>query len=510
VRAIVMKRLRPWALAFLSGVFTFAGFAGFDLWPLAFIAFTPLLFAIDEFSARGKGAFGLSLFFGFVTSWGGYYWLVPTLEAFSGFPVVICVLIASILLLYTGGCFAIFGWLYARLVSRGLSPTWSVVVSLLVCEWLYPLLFPFHYGAAFHGVPVFLQVAELGGALAVTAITAMTSGAVYEVLRARLRREPMPRVGPLSAAAYVLFVLGFGAFSLARGVEAPIALRVGVVQTNMELFAKRYDVDEGDRRHREQSAELERTDHPDLIVWPESAFAHFLGDRVDDVSEIVFGPGMNTPLLFGTLQARFTNGDMTYHNTALLADGRGRVLGSYDKTFLLAFSEYMPFGDVFPILHEWSPNSGRFSPGEHVRALPLEHDGRTLRLGTIICYEDVLPSFVRKMVRESRPHALINITNDAWFGDTTEPWIHLALAQLRAVEHRVPLVRATNSGVSAFVDAMGRVTRRTDTFVRASVSETIHVAEEPPVTLYALLGPWPGYASLLVVVFFGFVRRRKG
>ena len=118
----------------------------------------------------------------------------------------------------------------------------------------------------------------------------------------------------------------------------------------------------------------------------------------------------------------------TYFNTALLADEKGEILGRYDKQFLLAFGEYLPFGETFPVLYDWSPNSGRFTPGTSIEPLVLgEH-----RISALICYEDILPSFVNKIVAHADPDLLVNLTNDAWFGDSTEPWIHFALAKMRA------------------------------------------------------------------------------
>ena len=117
---------------------------------------------------------------------------------------------------------------------------------------------------------------------------------------------------------------------------------------------------------------------------------------------------------------------------ALMVDEQGAVTGRYDKEYLLAFGEYIPFGDTFPILYQWSPNSSRFSPGASFDPLPLgDH-----KISALICYEDILPGFVNRMVRHADPDLLVNLTNDAWFGDSTEPWIHFALAKLRAVEHR--------------------------------------------------------------------------
>ncbi|MBC7171482.1 MAG: apolipoprotein N-acyltransferase, partial [Polyangiaceae bacterium] len=160
-------------------------------------------------------------------------------------------------------------------------------------------------------------------------------------------------------------------------------------------------------------------------------------------------------------------------------------------------------GDVFPSLYELSPNSSKFTPGTHLEPLPFgEH-----RIGTLICYEDVLPEFTRQLVSASKPDLLVNITNDAWFGQSQEPLIHLALAKFRAVEHHRYLVRATNTGMSAIVDPVGRVVAQSGVFERASlVGEVAMLRGE---TLFAAVGPFPGYLALFACAFLAFRYRRR-
>ena len=130
--------------------------------------------------------------------------------------------------------------------------------------------------------------------------------------------------------------------------------------------------------------------------------------------------------------------------------------------------------------------------------VPALHLG-AWRIVTPSCYEAIRPEFVRRMVRTSRPHLLVTLANDAWFGDSQEPWLHLALVQLRAVEHRRFLVRATNSGVSAVVDPAGRIVARTGVLIRETLRATVHPLEGE--TTYARLGDWPSWlAAALVVV----------
>jgi apolipoprotein N-acyltransferase len=495
-----------YGLATFAGVLTFLGFAGFDLWPLAFVAFVPLFVAIDR--VRPFGGFAvlrLAVYFGFVADWGGYYWLVEMMKSFSGFSVPLCIFFASILILYTGGSFGLFGWLWARARDRGYNITIAAVCALLACEFVYPLLFPFFYGASFHMLPVLLQIADLGGALLLTALAISVNAAIYELVEARLRKATLPWKAPAATFAFVAFTLIYGVVRIdqidARTAAAP-KQTIAMVQANMGIFAKREDADEGDRRHRAQSAAIERELHPDLIVWPESGFAHFLPRDVQNVSRSVFNGQVHTPVLFGGLSLEFdeTGGSISY-NTAYMTDGLGNVRGTYDKTYLLAFGEYIPFGDVFPSLYRISANSGHFTRGSHVRALPLGE----YRVSTLICYEDIIPSFVRRAVTEVNPHVLINITNDAWFGNTHEPWIHFALAKFRAVEHHRFLLRATNSGVSGVMDASGRVVTHSGVFTQENLHAEVAMLQGS--TVYETLGDWPGWLSLVGILWMAFRRK---
>ena len=497
-----------YGLAVVGGTMAFLGFAGFDIWPLAFVAFVPMLFAIDR--ARkfgGWSALLVSLTFGFTMDWGGHYWLVEMLKSFSGFSVPMCIFFASILILYTGGSLGFFGWLWSRARDRGFNPTLAAVAAFLASEFVYPLLFPFYYGASFHMLPVVLQVSDLGGPLLVSGLCIIVNSALFELIDARLTRKPLLWKGPSAALAYVVFVLVYGAVRIhqvdERVAHAP-RINVGLVQANMGVFAKREDAQEGDRRHREQSAQLEREEHPDLLVWPESGFAHYLPRDVVNVSDSVFRNQVHTPTIFGGLSLDVPpSGDPIAYNTAFITDELGNVRGTYDKTYLLAFGEYLPLGETFPSLYRISRNSGHFTRGSHVRPMPFG----PYRISTLICYEDIIPAFVRHAVNEANPHVFVNITNDAWFGNTSEPWIHFALSKFRAVEHHRFLVRSTNSGVSAVVDASGRVVRHSGVYVRENLTASVAMLQGK--TVYEFVGDWPGWLSCLGMLWMAFRRKRS-
>lgn len=509
---------RAYGLMLFGAVMVFLGYAGFDLWPFAFVAWVPAMFVMD---ARPKGwvFFRRALFFGYLCYYGGFYWIVNTIVDFGGFPYALALLFASIYYLYQALQFVLVLWLYRRARDRGWNATLSIVVSFLAAEAIFPQLFDHFYGNAFHGLPYLVQVADLGGPMLLTAMSVLASGATYEVVSALVKKRPVPKIAPAVFASALALYLGYGAYRIAD-VEERMAsadtIQVGVVQTNMGIFEKRDDPGEGLRRHLEQSQQLAAEGPLDLIVWPESA-ASFripreLGTEVTPRLDFALqayrmeNPGLpEVPIIFGGLSAERRDGRLHYFNTAFLTDREGRVAGHYDKTYLLAFGEYIPFGETFPQLYEASPNTGRFTPGDHVDSLPLQVGDREYALGALVCYEDIIPRFVRSAVNQGNPHLLVNVTNDAWFGETQEPFVHLALSKMRAVEHHRYLVRATNTGVSAIIDPLGRTVTQSGLFERASLRGEVHMLQGT--TVYATVGDWPGWLALAALVYIAFIAR---
>ena len=499
-------------LAVLSGTLYFLGFAGFNHWyfaPLAFVPFAELLRRVDT----GKAAFCFGWLMGTITHLGGYYWIPATLTKFGGCPLPLSLLMDVALCSWGGLSFGLLAWGLKRWWMAGGKPFPSLAVAVVFIEFAYPLLFPSYLANSFWEMPVLIQVCNLGGPLLLSAVTVFTSTALWLLLRWKFCGEPFPRVPLLVAGGLVLATIAYGLVRIPQVDEnqenAP-SLRIGLVQANMGTYQKRSEPEEGHRRHLADSQALQ-AQGVDLIVWPESAYVYILpahtGSNV--YAQVMQRPDVagdiHTPLLFGALRREGAKGSRPIdHNTAFLVDAAGNVQGTYDKTYLLAFGEYLPFGDTFPWLYDISPHSGRFTPGSRLDALPFQGH----RIGVLVCYEDVLPGFTRKLMRASQPDLLVNITNDAWFGETTEPEIHLALSVFRAVEHRRWLVRSTNSGISAFVDPVGRVVSRSGLQTRETLVGTVRW--QTGTTLYTVLGDWPGWLALAAVAWAFYRMGRHG
>jgi apolipoprotein N-acyltransferase len=494
------------ALAVASGLLYFLAFPGIDLWPLSFVALVPLAVAMRHQTPARTAALGWTA--GFTMTMTGFYWLLEMLKTFSGFPTALCLLFMAILCAYQAGRIALMGWLIGRAAARAWPFGPSFALAFIASELTFPLLFPWFFGATVHQVPALVQVAELGSPILVGLVLVAANLAIAELVLARLERRPAARRTVAALAVVPVVATTYGAARIGQ-IDARVAaaepLQAGIVQANMSLFGKRRDKAEGLRRHLALTEELEEKGPLDLVVWSETSVT---GAVREDLAEIEypqrFTRRLGTPTIFGAVLVRPVEDAREYvlFNSALITDGSGAIRGRYDKTFLLAFGEYLPFGDVFPVLHEWSPNSGRFTKGSSLQSLPYG-DGK--KISVHICYEDVVPSFVNAMMQADPAHLLVNITNDAWFGDTTEPWIHLALAKFRAVEHRRFLVRSTNSGVSAFVDPVGRVTRHTGTYRQEAIRDQVRWMEGR--TPYQFYGDLPWWAATVVAFTMAFLRR---
>jgi len=189
------------------------------------------------------------------------------------------------------------------------------------------------------------------------------------------------------------------------------------------------------------------------------------------------------------------------------------VLQLFDKVELLMFGETIPLVETFPQIEKLFPRSGTFTRGKTFKSFRVPWRGhQPVKVLPMICYEDIIPTFVRRMWREGGPaDALVNVTNDSWYGDTHEPLIHLVLASFRSIETRRALMRSTNTGISAFVDPVGRITQRTGQWTQETLVADVPVIQDGESTVYMKVGevlPWLSFTAVAA----GFVvagRRRK-
>jgi apolipoprotein N-acyltransferase len=166
---------------------------------------------------------------------------------------------------------------------------------------------------------------------------------------------------------------------------------------------------------------------------------------------------------------------------------------------LLVFGEYFPGDNWFPSLRNINPLMGNFGRGPGPEPLAFEHGGKPLPLGVNICYEAILPTYMRGYAKAGA-RLFVNITKDSWFGDTFEPWQHMQLSVLRSIEHRIPMVRSTNTGLSGLVDSAGRVEIISQPFEAAYKVIEVAVPVHSTPTPYTRFGDWFAWFSLLYIL----------
>ncbi len=504
-------------VALACGVLLFLSCADFDIWPLTWFVVAPLFWVVLD--PRTEKAWFYGLLCGLTANGGGFYWIVGFLGRFGHLPIYAAIPIFSLLIGYQAITFAIFAWALRRLHNHlKLSLIWLAPVVYVAVELVVPYVFPWYLSITQAWVPPVIQIAELTGPLGVSFLLILSNAAIYEIFAGLQQKRPLPW-RRLTAAALILGGnLAYGQLRIhqveARRAQAP-RLKVGAVQANIGIHEKwRPDMaDTQLKQHQLLSVELAKKG-AELIVWPESSYPFYFR-RTQSSDWPLDAPerarrGFDTPLMLGTL----TLGGGPYpYNSALLLDGEGNVRGHFDKNILMVFGEYIPWYEQMQWLHALVPATSNFARGTDVAVLPLERPMGTVNIGPMICYEDIFPSFGRRLMSQD-PNLLINITNDAWFGRTSEPYEHMALSVYRTIESRLDLVRVVNTGVSAFIDAAGRVVWKgpavdPDESPEPPFTQIADTAILQPQKIYATLGEWFGALCLALTVLAGLLARKR-
>jgi apolipoprotein N-acyltransferase len=259
--------------------------------------------------------------------------------------------------------------------------------------------------------------------------------------------------------------VGYGVVRLAAASDAVVpGVHLRIVQPAL-AEADKWRKEKGDeilKRYLEMSDGATSPERSGIgsvthLIWPESAFPFLLTERPDALAAIAALLPPGTTLITGAARRELAGAAdpaAQVFNSVYVIDDKGEVRGAYDKVNLVPFGEYLPLRSFFEALRirQMIALPGGFAAGTDRRTLDVPGAPPA---GPLICYEVIFPAGV--IAPGARPGWLVNLTNDTWFGDTPGPRQHLLQAQVRSVEEGLPLVRAANSGISAIVDAYGRV-----------------------------------------------------
>ena len=510
---IVLWGWRRFAVALVAGALSALAFAPFDAFPVLWLTFPVFVWLIDGATAAEGAGFlgrlkpaaivGWSFGFGFFLAglwWVGAAFLVEADNFGWLMPFAVVILPAGLALFWA------FGAALARLFwSDGWSRVLTFAVAMSIAEWLRGHLFtgfPWNaVGYALTPTPLMMQSAALVGVWGLT-LAAFIIFAAPVLLVAETRQGR--RAGRIAfAGAAVLFAahLGFGAVRLAGGPDALVpGVHLRVLQPDIPL-GERWGIEKADaimQRYVDLSGDGKGAaglKGVTQLIWPESAFPFLLTERPSALAAIanLLPPG--TTLVTGAARAERLpgGGRPPIFNSVYVINDKGEILDAYDKVHLVPFGEYIPFAGLLRRLglRQLIQLPGGFTAGTQRRALAVP--GAPLA-APLVCYEIIFPGAV--LPPGPRPGWLLNLTDDAWFGDTPGPHQHFLQARVRAVEEGLPLVRSANSGISAIVDAHGRVIASLALGRKGVVNGGLPVAL--PATPYARFGDLI-FAVLLVV-----------
>lgn len=479
---------RRGALALGLGAVAALGQAPLGFWWATLAAIAALVWLLDRLPDRrgafltgwlaGAGYFGLSLNWiiePFLIDIARHGWMAP-------FAVV---LLAAGLGLFWGAAAVLAR--FAKVTVLGF------VVAFVALEWLRGVIFTgFPWAMLGHvwiGTPLD-QLAALGGPSLLSLVTVLAAALPV------LWRWP----GAAGSVCLLVASLGFGLWRLAQPLPEPGALTLRLVQPNAEQSAK-WEAARAQEFFDRLLTLTARGGPADLTIWPETAVPYML-EYSPEVADMVVAVSGGRPVALGIQREEAGR----FYNSLRVLAGEGEQIAYYDKAHLVPFGEYIPFGDL---AYDWfglrafaAQAGNTYSAGPGPQVLDLGRFGKVLPL---ICYEAIFPRFVNAM--PERADWMLQITNDAWFGIWTGPFQHFDQARLRAVEQGLPLIRVANTGVTAVVDAHGRVVEDLPFGVIAALDTRIPGALPP--TPYARWGD--GLLALLLagLAVLAMVGRRR-
>lgn len=486
----------PFLFSLLSAVLLIALYPSINFGFLAWICLVPFFLAIDKTCSRRQAALA-GLVTGLLFYSVSLFWLTEV--AWIGWIFIFLLETCFFIL------FGVFAYEGKKIQNLFLRVVW-VCSSWTVLEWVRSEMPIFGFGwnllaysQADH--PWVRQTANTVGAYGLGFVIVWVNATLNEIIfDLRKRPEAGSRVESqrlIHTGVLLILMSGIvshGIYHSKRLTHHTKILKVAVIQGNIPQSVKWQPMakDEIIEAHLKLTEEAVK-DKPDLIVWPEAAFPGYFNTGLLSQPIKEMAARLGTPLLLGSPHSE---DEETAYNSAYLVNQKGIVEARYDKQFLVPFGEYVPLRLIFRWLEPiaYSMGVSNFSAGTKPTVFPFKD--ASVPFSVLICFEDLFPYLVHQF-KAAGAKFLIVITNDAWFGQSAVPYQHLQASIFRAVENGTPIVRAANTGISAFISPKGEVTEQVrsqdgrDIFVSGFKTATISIPEsETLFTQFGFLFPY--------------------
>ena len=505
-----MKK-RDVLLSALSGVLFIFSFPNFDFEFLAWLALVPLLFAIE-----GKGlyqSFKLGFLTGLVSFLGILYWIIVAVHTYGNVPLVLSALVLLLLVAYLSlftGAFTFF----VRLVENrtGIRSVLAAPLLWAALEYLRSFLltgFPWAFlgYTQYLNLP-FIQMSDTTGVYGLSFMIVLVNATLFSIFKQWPKKIfPWKEAAVTALLFTALLTYGYTKMkAVDRQVSRSPTLKVGLVQGNIDQSIKWNESFQMEtlKIYKKLSMAVAE-DKPDLIIWPETATPFFFQEVKEYQPFVLEIPEKaNAFLLFGTPFYRVDKGKVNHYNSAFLVSPSKELIGTYDKIHLVPFGEYVPLKEMlFFVGTSLGEGIGDFKSGKKITSLSIPQG----KFGLLICFEIIFPDLCRRFVKTGADF-LVTITNDAWFGKTSAPYQHFATAVFRAVENRVFVARAANTGISGFIDPKGRILQQGGIFTEEAMSGTIRIMKEKTFyTKYGDVFSWLCSGLSILLVAFALLRK---
>lgn len=496
-------------LSLFSAVLIILSFPDFDLEFLAWFAFVPLFYAID--GKTRLRAFFLGYVTGLISYLGILYWIIVAVHTYGNIPLIL----SGFVLLLLVGYLSLFTGTFAFLtrvvsLSSGIQTILIFPILWTALEYLRSFFltgFPWaNLGYSQYLNLPFIQMADITGPYGPSFVILLVNATLFWVVRQWINRT-FP-VREVVVSLLVLLISMIYGYTRMRTIDQQMlqqpSLKVALTQGNIDQSIKWDESFQKETLKIYERLSLKVAEqHPDLIIWPETATPFFFQQAKEYQPMLLDIPNKtNAYLLFGSPSFKVERGKVNHYNSAYLASPSKEIIGRYDKIHLVPYGEYVPLGEILP-LGSLGEGIGNFKSGKEIYNFSIPQG----KFGVLICFEIIFPDLCRRFVKQGADF-LVTITNDAWFGRTSAPYQHFTIAVFRAVENRVFIARAANTGITGFIDPRGKILQQAGIFTEEAMNGTIHLSKKKTFyTLYGDLFAW--VCSALALLLLGNALHQK-
>ncbi len=532
-----------WTGSLISGVMLGLNAPGFGTHWLGLISLFPLIFTLEKlhaeddlfFRKRALLFFGICWLSGGIAASIGGYWITNSTHVFGHVPWPAALIITAVGYGLEVG-FQLFVYFGIPLLLIPKLNNWDLPLRLafvLALDPWYPRLIHWNYGAlTFSEFPWIEQLADIIGSSGLLLYSAGLTFLLIGWLRWKSGKLSHKKILQASSLYLLLWIIGlsYGAWrtnNLETKFTEPNGkssnLTVIIIQPNFSLqdLASNPELAHSKRQQNLESlltdsrkalAELpQNTSTEQLLVWPESVFPDaFFKSNNSRLKVSAFAQEHQTNILFTTVDWERTHTGHKFFGVSVLVGKKGKVLGRYNKIFLIPFGEMIPFSDWFPGIAAWLrkniANMSEFDRGTEYTVFPLE---KNIQLSAPICFDIFNPAVMRGMVLNGS-NLVLNLSNLAWFGRTAASDNMVAILRWRAIENRVPVVFASNNGESLFIAANGKnMSQQLGLFEEGTLNSTVQLQSQFSFYREYAEWVWAGFIFLFLLLLLPALRRGK-